>query len=245
MIHPDQLVQSMQPMVTEAMRVYDTGASLQSVLREVATASFLMGRGATPEQAMETVMRWRMSGLAPSLIRAQRAGTETGFGLASAPPVTVGTATADAMPEEGAAPEAESQGQQRASQPQLIEKFMQDEANAAAFYQALVDAIADPAVKDYVRHAMEDEQKHYRMLGDLYRRLTGRTYEARPEPPALTDVLAGLKQAMDNEYEAMEEYRNEYLRATDRAARNLWFELMTDELEHATRFNYALQVLTR
>jgi rubrerythrin len=50
---------------------------------------------------------------------------------------------------------------------------------------------------------------------------------------------------MDNEYEAMEEYRNEYLRATDRATRNLWFELMTDELEHATRFNYALQVLAR
>jgi rubrerythrin len=245
MIHPDQLVQSMAPMVTEAMRIYDTGVSLQSVLREVATAAFLVGRGATPDQAMETVMRWRMSGLAPSLIRAQRAGAETGFGLQSAPPVAVSTADATAEEAAAAAPEPEAAGQQRASQPQLIEKFMQDEANAAVFYQALADAIADPAIKDYIRHAMEDEQKHYRMLGDLYRRLTGRTYEARPEPPAFTDVAAGLKQAMDNEYEAMEEYRNEYLRATDRAARNLWFELMTDELEHATRFNYALQVLAR
>lgn len=225
MASPDQLVQSLMPVVNEAMKIFDAGVSLPSVLRETATAAYLMGRGMAPGQAVETVLRWRLSGGVPALIRAQRAET--------------GTATAQGTVQ------VEAVGRERQGLVPLVEQFMRDEASAAVFYAQLADQVQDAAVRDYIRHAMEDEQKHYRMLGDLYRQLTGRTYEARPEPPAVPDLLTGLKRAMDDEYEAMEQYRDVYLKSRDQNIRNLFFELMTDELEHATRFNYALQVLAR
>ena len=83
------------------------------------------------------------------------------------------------------------------------------------------------------------------MLQDLYRSLTGRTFEAQVQPVEFASLAEGLKRAMDDEYEAMEEYRDVYLSTGNARIRNLFFELMTDELEHATRFNYALDVVTR
>ncbi len=125
-----------------------------------------------------------------------------------------------------------------------IQHFMLDQITAATFYRQLADRAADPMVRKYIQHAMEDEEKHYRMLGALYRELTGRTYEVQPEQVTFRNLADGLRQAMDDEYKAMEEYRAVYLRVTEPRIRDLFFELMTDELEHATRFNYALQVVT-
>jgi rubrerythrin len=125
-----------------------------------------------------------------------------------------------------------------------VRKNMQDQATAAAFYTQLMARTEDPAVREHIRHARDDELKHYRMLSRLHQALSGRTFEAAPRPVAFTSITAGLKQAMDDEYEAFEEYRQIYLSQSNERIRNIFFELMTDELEHATRFNYALQVVT-
>lgn len=127
--------------------------------------------------------------------------------------------------------------------PRLIERFMQDQVTAALFYRELRDLAPEKRMKDYIGHAMADEEKHYRMLGALYKVLTGKTYEATPKQVTYADLADGLKQAMDDEYEAFEEYRDVYLNAADRSIRNLFFELMTDELEHATRFAHVFHLL--
>lgn len=123
-----------------------------------------------------------------------------------------------------------------------VRKNMQDEATAAGFYSELMRQAKDPAVKEYIRHARDDEQKHYRMLADLHRSLSGQTFEAAPRPVSFRTLREGLKRAMDDEYEAFEEYRTIYLNQSNEQVRAVFFELMTDELEHVTRFNYALQV---
>lgn len=124
-----------------------------------------------------------------------------------------------------------------------IKADMQDETTAAAFYGELLALVDDLTAASYLQHAMEDEQKHYRMLGDLYQRLTGQTYTAEPEKVEYSDLQDGLQKAMDAEYEAFEEYRRTYLAYPDEWIRQIYFELMTDELEHVTRFNYILQTL--
>lgn len=229
-INPEQLVIGLAPLVAEATKIFDAGATMQSVLRESVLAAYLVGRGLTPTQAMETVLQWRMSRVAPSLARQMRAEAPGG-----------GTAVAGGQTA-GAVPGGLTERERNDLVPQ-IQKFMQDQADAVAFYGELIEQLQAEELKDYVRHAREDEQKHYRMLGELYQALTGRTYEVQPRPTEFASLAAGLKLAMDDEYAAAEEYRDVYLKYNDRRVRNLFFELMTDELEHATRFNYVLQAL--
>lgn len=247
----DRLVEALAPIVTEANQVFDAGAAMQSVLREAVLAGFLAGRGMAPAQAMQTVMQWQTSGLARSLARQGRAA---GGGRPIGEPGGAG-AGAQAQTGAGGQPGTQAGGQvplagreltaaQRTELVPQLEKFIQDQATAAAFYQDLMDQTKPEEIKDYIRHAMEDEQKHYRMLQGLYRDLTGRTYTAEPAKVEYPTLAAGLKKAMDDEYEASEEYRDTYLKYDDRRIRNLFFELLNDELEHATRFNYALQVVT-
>lgn len=128
---------------------------------------------------------------------------------------------------------------------EAVRKNMQDQAAAALFYTALMEQAEIPIVREYIRHARDDEQKHLRMLGALHRELTGETYEPRPEPTPFGSLQEGLVTAMNNEYEAFEEYRRIHLTYRDECVSNIFFELMTDELEHVTRFIYALQVLPR
>lgn len=236
-VSPDQLVQALMPIVAEANRVFDAGATMQSVLREAVLAGFLMGRGATPAQAMETVLQWRMSGMAPSLVRQMR--SEAGMAAPGAPVEAPST-----LPAPAAGAGTPLTPRERENLGAQIQKFMQDETNAAVLYRELVAQTPGEDLKAYVQHALDDEQAHYRMLGELHRELTGRTYEAEPQPTSFENLRAGLKLAMDGEYEAFEEYRSIYLKYHNPQIRDIFFRLMTDELEHATRFNYVLQALT-
>jgi len=223
-MHPEQIIQALTPIISEATKVFDAGATMQSMLREAVLAGFLAGRGLTPAQAMESLLQWRLSRTVPSLQRQMRTGA----------------------PAAGAEQAAAGGGLSAAERDRLatqVQKFMQDQANATAFYGQLLEQTPGEELKDYVRHAMEDEQKHYRVLGELYRELTGRTYETQAQPTEFANLRAGLKMAMDDEYEASEEYRDVYLRYNNLRVRDLFFELMHDELEHATRFQYVLQSL--
>lgn len=274
MITPDQLVQMLSPLVAEATRIFDAGASMHSALREAVLAGFLMGRGATAPQAMQTVLQWRTSGASASLIRQMRNDAVGPMGMTGAPRETGTTGRPDATgttgmtgrtgrPDTtGAAEGADTTGtsgraeiasvpgptgrmldQDREDLVALLQTFMQNEANDAAFYRELIAQVQEPELKEYVRVPLEDEQKHYRMMGQLYQELTGRTYSAEPRRTEFPNLRAGLKMAMDGEYEAAERYRDVYLKYPEPRIRDLFFELLTDELEHATRFNYVLQAM--
>lgn len=249
-VSPDQVVQALAPIVTEANRIFDAGATMQSVLREAVLAGFLMGRGATPAQAMETVLQWRMSGAAPSLMRQMRSDAGGAVRTLPAPAGVPGTGemagTAGEAPRTLTAPMGSGEPltpRDRETLGAQVQKFIQDQANASAFYRELVAQTPGEALKAYVQHALDDEQEHYRLLVAFYRELTGRTYEAEAQPTEFADLRTGLKMAMDDEYEASEEYRDVYLRYHNPQIRDLFFRLMNDELEHATRFNYVLQSL--
>lgn len=129
-----------------------------------------------------------------------------------------------------------------------LEAFMKDQISAVRFYGELAEAArrsgADPTVVEFIHHARRDEQKHYRLLQELYRNLTGRSYEATPSPVQFSNLAEGLQKALKDELEAAEEYRDTYLREQSQRVKDVMFELMTDELEHATRFGHAYVLVT-
>ena len=233
---PDHVVQALTPITNAAMRIFDTGVTLPSTLNEAILAGFLVGRGMSPATAMDTVLQWRTTGAARSLARTMRAEPAAERPQVTAPMSQAPTAMFPPAP-------APAGRQERESLARKIEAFMQDQATAAAFYGQMAEQATDAAIRDYIEHARDDEQKHYRLLGALYKDLTGRTYTASPQPVSYATLAEGLKMALDDELEAAEEYRETYLQNRNDRVRDVFFELMTDEMEHATRFTYALHAL--
>ncbi len=204
----------MNPLVERAALELQGGAPAPTVLRELALSSYLAGAGMPVHSAQAMVRQWRS------------AGTSAGM----RPPETG----------PGQAPRDQELTRE-------LERFMKDETTAARFYAELARRAqaegAGPVVVDYIQQAMKDEQKHFAMVQGLYQELTGRPFEVQPDQIPFGTLEEGLLRAMHDEYEAMEGYRHVYLTYKNDRIRDLFFELLTDELEHATRFNYALQVV--
>lgn len=128
----------------------------------------------------------------------------------------------------------------RAGLARRIPKYLQDEINASAFYRQLAREASDETVRGYLEEAAADEQKHFQLLSDLWLRLTGRRVGPTPQPVQYDSLREGLLIAANDELQAYEEYKDEYQRFTDPYLRWLFFELFSDEIEHAVRFNTAL-----
>lgn len=129
---------------------------------------------------------------------------------------------------------------------QELPKFMDDQATAVKFYSDLMreaqEAGLGERAVDFIKHARDDEQKHLRLFVNLYRALTGNTYEPTVRETRYANLKEGLEMAVSDELEAAEAYRTVYLRETNQNVRNIFFEAMTDEMEHATRFTLVRQL---
>ena len=126
----------------------------------------------------------------------------------------------------------------------LLSEFMKDEQAAADFYQNLSEMLTNPQHREIIGKIRDDEIKHFIMLRELYIRL----YRCRPEimPVAVnvpSDAKTALKMAIEDELDAYDEYRNTYLVNSDAYARSVFFELMSDEIEHSVWDTYLLQLI--
>ncbi|MGE5675103.1 MAG: ferritin family protein [Mycobacterium leprae] len=246
-VHPDQLLAMLRPVVETALRSHEAGTTMPALLRETALTAFLVGAGMTPTQAHELVRQWQLAGLG----RGESTGPMRRSDVYE-PGRPAETGMTTGMEHRGMElfhpsydAQFKPQQQPRSGREGLLQSIrsaMQDETSAAAFYTELMNLTKNEDVRAYIQHARDDERKHYRMLGELYRELTGQSYEAQPQPTTVLTLQDGLKMAMDREYEAAEEYRRVYLEYPQERVRRVFFELMTDEMEHVTRFNYALDV---
>jgi len=222
-VSPESLIQMLSPLASAGGEALRGGMPIATVLREQILAGFLVGAGLTPTEALELVGLWRASGTAPELARSEPAEAR-----------------------ERPAPTRDYEPLLRA-----VETAMHDEITASAYYGSLrdlaerMDLREKQAVVANIDHARKDEQNHLRILTELYRALSGRVPEVRPESVVYEGLIDGLQKAMEKEYEAFEEYRRLYLDYPEERFRRVFFLLLTDELEHATRFHYALQSLMR
>jgi rubrerythrin len=119
---------------------------------------------------------------------------------------------------------------------------VKDEKGDVLFYDYLISIAPDDDDKEVIGEIRDDEKKHEEMLKELYASYTGNEYEdgeeAGFEKPR--DYYDGLRKAFFGEIAAMERYRDIRAGLPDMFHRDMVFEIMTDEMEHADKYNYLL-----
>ncbi|MDF2675907.1 MAG: rubrerythrin [Bacillota bacterium] len=124
----------------------------------------------------------------------------------------------------------------------LMQEAVQDERHEELLYDYLISVAPTQEEKDIITSNRNDERNHRRWFRDAYRYYTGENIDAKDghdfKRPA--SYLEGISNAVFGELNAMEKYR--YIREglPERFFRDTVFRILTDEMKHATKYNYIL-----
>jgi len=119
-----------------------------------------------------------------------------------------------------------------------LQTAINGESEAIEFYNKLLEIAPCEEARDFIRHIRDDEMKHYRMFTQLYISLCGRPPVVMEPQVRVTEFCRDVKKAVKDELEAAELYRSMLLSTTNMRIRDIMFETMTDEMEHATRLTF-------
>ena len=122
----------------------------------------------------------------------------------------------------------------------LILQSIQSEREDELFYDYLLSVAPDQEARTIITSIRDDERRHNKMFRSLYQKLTGR----KPAEPTSVDFTKpasyelGLTQALQGELNAVKKYRDIRAGLPNRYERDMLMEIMTDELRHASLYNY-------
>lgn len=126
----------------------------------------------------------------------------------------------------------------------LIKQAVSGEREDELFYDYLLSVAPSQEEKVIIESIRNDERKHNQMFHRIYQDLTGQTITAPAvvefEKP--TTYMEGIRRALFGELGAVERYRNIRAGLPTRYYRDMVFEIITDELKHATKYNYILNL---
>ena len=122
----------------------------------------------------------------------------------------------------------------------LMFEAVQGEKEDRLFYEYLISIAPTQADKEIIASIRDDEIRHNLMFKKMYKDFTGQdimdvTEEGFKKPASYVD---GIQQALFGELKAVEKYREIRKGLPDRHNRDLVFEILTDELKHAAKYNY-------
>ncbi|MCE5170922.1 ferritin-like domain-containing protein [Paenibacillus profundus] len=122
----------------------------------------------------------------------------------------------------------------------LIASSIQGERDDELFYDDLIRLAPSQADKDIIASIRNDERRHRQWFRYIYYCLTGQQVpEAIDESYQPTaSYLEGLEKALFGELSAVEKYRRIYFTVGPEPFRNIIFEILTDELKHASKYNF-------
>ena len=126
----------------------------------------------------------------------------------------------------------------------LVSQAVQGERKDELFYDYLISVAPTQEEKRIISDIRDDEKKHNRMFREIYEYYTG--YELpqadRQDFTEPASYLDGIKEALFGELAAMERYRIIHAGIPSRYYRDMVFEILTDELKHADKYNYILNL---
>lgn len=123
--------------------------------------------------------------------------------------------------------------------PEIILKSIKDEQDAIMFYKHLVTLATNEQDVNLIKDIHNDEVKHFSNLYNLYKQLTGRSPQIPlPKQPRIPSFIDGVKKAFLDELDAYEFYRDIYIDNVSPEIRDIYFDALTDENEHAMKFNF-------
>jgi rubrerythrin len=101
-------------------------------------------------------------------------------------------------------------------------------------------------IKKQINFAYMDEGKHYKMFQQIYYVLTGKMMEIpQPHTDEYSKLIDAVETSINGELEAVELYRKIQSMLPNQKLRDMLFEIITDEQEHATRFVYLFSILNK
>jgi rubrerythrin len=122
----------------------------------------------------------------------------------------------------------------------MIQEGIAGERHDELFYDYLISAAPSEQDRQIITGIRDDERKHNRLFRQLYTQLVGQRPGALPEGEPFQrpgSYLEGLEQALIGELKAFEKYRTIY-KYIPQQYRDTVFEIMTDELKHASYYNF-------
>jgi rubrerythrin len=126
---------------------------------------------------------------------------------------------------------------------ELVKGAVQGEREDELFYDYLISEAPTNEEKEIIRTIRDDERKHRKMFKFLYKFYTGKDIEASEEAEDFEkpeSYIDGIKKALFGELAAMERYREIRKGLPNRYHRDMVFEILTDEIKHAIKYNYIL-----
>jgi rubrerythrin len=126
----------------------------------------------------------------------------------------------------------------------LLIEAMKDERADRAKYGRMMEMTKDKKVKRQIEFAYDDEGKHYKMFQYIYHMITGQLINIPiPEEKISDSLMEAVESSIDGELEAVELYRKIKSMLPNMRLRDMLYEIITDEQEHATRFVYLYIIL--
>jgi len=126
----------------------------------------------------------------------------------------------------------------------LLKEAMTDEKKDHKKYRKMIEMTDNREIIEQIRYAYEDEAKHFEMFQEIYEELTGKDIQIlSPEHEQHNRLIDAVKSSINGELEAVELYREIRAMLRGKKYRNMLYEIITDEQEHATRFVYLYSML--
>lgn len=124
----------------------------------------------------------------------------------------------------------------------LIKDAVQGERNDELEYEYLICLAPTKEEKEIITSIRNDERNHRKWYKEIYKCYTGKAIEStdgeQPEKPK--SYIDGIKKAFFGELSAMERYRIIRAGLPSRCQRDIVFQILTDEIKHAIKYNYIL-----
>jgi rubrerythrin len=122
----------------------------------------------------------------------------------------------------------------------LIKEAVHGEREDELFYDYLISVAPSKEEKDIIASIRDDERKHNVMFRRIYKAFTGMAVPSGVEETFQkpSSYLDGIKRALFGELKAVEKYREIRKGLPMRPYRDVLFEIITDELKHASKYNY-------
>lgn len=126
----------------------------------------------------------------------------------------------------------------------LVKQAVQGEREDELFYDYLISKAPTKEEQDIISDIRDDERKHNKMYREIYTYFTGeelpKATNGKFEEPR--SYIEGVKKAFFGELSAMERYRIIRAGMPIRYYQDMVFEILTDELKHADKYNYILNL---
>lgn len=124
----------------------------------------------------------------------------------------------------------------------LIKEAVQDERSDELKYEYLISVAPTEEEINIITSIRDDERNHRKWFKDIYKYYTGKEIESKngKEFVKPASFLDGISKAVFGELGALEKYRFIREGLPSRFYRDVVFRILTDEMKHATKYNYLI-----